>query len=53
MARILIGSSNIYRFYKPENYPGYKKHKMVACTNIETFKVAMDDIEGTRGGVIV
>ena len=53
MARILIGSSNIYRFYKPESFKGYKKQKMMACTNMETFKVAMDELEDTKGGVTI
>ena len=53
MSRMLIGSSNIYQFYKPEKFTGYKKHKMVACTNMETFRVAMDEIEDTKGGVII
>jgi hypothetical protein len=53
MVRILIGSSNIYRFYKPENFKGYKKNKMIAFTNMETFKVALDELEDTKGGVIM
>jgi hypothetical protein len=53
MARMLIGSSNVYRFYKPELFVGYAPYKMVACTNVETFKVAMDGIEDIKGRVII
>ena len=53
MERIIIGSSNVYRFYKPESFASYKKHKMFACTNVETFKVALEDLENTGGGVVI
>ena len=53
MSRILIGSSNIYRFYKTELFKGYAPYKVVACTNMEVFKVALDGIEETKGGVTI
>ena len=53
MARILIGSSNVYRFYKPELFKGYAPYKMVACTNMEVFRVALDGIEDIKGGVAI
>ena len=53
MARQLIGSSNVYRFYKPELFKGYAPYKMVACTNIEVLKVALDGIEDVKGGVTI
>ena len=53
MARTLIGSSNIYRFDKPETFTGYKRYKMVACTSMEVFRVAMDELENNKGGVVI
>ena len=44
MARILIGSSNIYRFYEPSKYQNYNPYIMVNCTKMEVFKVKMGEL---------
>ena len=53
MARIIIGSSNIYRYYKPDLFTGCARYKMVACTNMEVFKVALDELDDVKGGVAI
>ena len=53
MSRLLIGSSNIYRFYKPESFPNHKPCAMVRCTNLEVFKAKMATLEPTDKEVII
>jgi hypothetical protein len=53
LGRILIGSLNVYRFYQPEALPGYSKYKMIGCTSMEVFRVAMDGLENVKGGVTI
>jgi hypothetical protein len=53
MARILIGSSNVYWFYKLETFTGYGRCKMVTCTNVEVFKVEMEESEDIKCLVII
>ena len=44
MARLLIGSSNVYRFYEASKFTSYKPYTMVKCTNIEVYKAKMDSL---------
>jgi hypothetical protein len=44
MARLLIGSSNVYKFYKPNIFKQYKDYSVVKCCNIETFDTHLDDL---------
>ena len=53
MARILIGSSNIYRFYDVERIPTCKPYRMVNCTSIEVFRAKMDELEKVDKEVII
>ena len=53
MSRLLIGSSNVYRFYKLLANKEVKPYKMVCCTNQDVWNVAVDDIKMERGEVIV
>ena len=53
MARILIGSSNIYRFYNVEKIPICKQYKMVNCTAMEVFKVKMEELEKVNKEVVI
>jgi hypothetical protein len=53
MARILIGFSNIYRFYNVEKIPTCKPYRMVNCTSIEVFKAGMDELEKVDKEVII
>ena len=45
MARLLIGSSNVYRFYEAGRFTGYNPYIMMNCTRIEVFKAKMDALE--------
>ncbi len=53
MERILIGSSNINRFYKPEAFKDHKPYIMVKSTKFEHFKVKMDSLEKGKKQVVV
>ena len=53
LTRYLIGSSNVNRFYKKENYPGFKECKMIKCCREEVFKVRMEDLVAEDKEVIV
>ena len=45
MSRILIGSSNVSRFYEAGRFTAYNPYILFKCTNIETYKVKMDALE--------
>ena len=53
MDRIIVGSSNVYRFYRPELYKDFKTYNVARCTDIVTFKAVMDNLEEEESGVIV
>ena len=53
MARILIGSSNICRFYKPETFKDYRKYLVMKCTKIEPFKARMACLESCNTEVVI
>ena len=53
MARILIGSSNICRFYKPETFSNHKPYIMVKSTKFEHFKAKMDNLEMGKKQVVI
>ena len=53
MARILIGSSNIYRFYEAGKLPAHQQYKLTTCTNAEVFKAKMDDLRNEDKKVVI
>jgi hypothetical protein len=53
MDRIIVGSSNVYRFYRPELYKDYKAYNVVRCTDIITFKAVMENMAEGECGVVV
>ena len=53
MSRILIGSSNINRFYSPEKFREYKPYTMVKCCNWETYKARMECMDPKEILVII
>jgi hypothetical protein len=53
MANLLIGSSNIYRFYKFVTKKEQKPYALICCTNIEVWNTTIDDIKMEKGEVIV
>jgi hypothetical protein len=53
MSGMLIGSSNVYRFYRSESFPTFKNYSMVRCTDIESFRAIMGNLEEDDKKVIV
>ena len=53
MTGLLIGSSNVCRFYKPETFKDYRKYIMVKCTKFEPFAARMACIEVGNKEVVV
>ena len=51
--RCLIGSSNVSRFYKVEDFPNFVPCIMSKCCNIESFKVRMEELEEVNTEVII
>jgi hypothetical protein len=38
MSNLLIGSSNLARFYKPENFKPFSPYQMLKCTTMGSYK---------------
>jgi hypothetical protein len=53
MARLLIGSSNVYCFHKLLVNADNRPYTMVRCTNQEVWNIAIDDINFEKGEVII
>ena len=53
MDRIFVGSSNVYRFYRPELYKEYKTYNVARCTNIVSFRAIMENLEESESGVVI
>lgn len=53
MSRILIGSSNVNRFYSPEKFKDYKPYTMVKCCNKETYKARMECLDPKEKLIII
>ena len=44
MSRMIIGSSNVRRFYSHSRYSDYQPYKMELCTVFRMFEVTMESI---------
>ena len=53
MANLLIGSSNVYRFYKLVTRKEQTRYTMIGCTNLEVWSATVDDITMEKGDVII
>jgi hypothetical protein len=53
MDRVIIGSSNVYRFYRPELYKDFKTYNVARCTDLTTFKAIMENLGVEETGVVV
>jgi len=53
MNRVLIGSSNVYRFYKSDTYKDYNTYSMVKCTDIKSFAAIMTNLEAGDTEIII
>ena len=53
MARLLIGSSNVYKNYKPNFFKQYKEYSMVRCCSIETLDTHLVNLEASKTEVVI
>ncbi len=53
MSNILIGSSNVYRFYQADIFPAHKQYTMVKCVNMATYKARMCCIDTKEKFIII
>jgi hypothetical protein len=53
MARILIGSSYMYRFYEAGKFPTAQQYKMINCKSLEVFKARMDDLREENKKIVI
>ena len=51
--RVIIGSSNIDRFYKVDEYPNFKPCVMQKCCREEVFIALMDDLNEDQTEIMV
>jgi hypothetical protein len=53
MANLLIGSSNVTRFYNVKAYQSFKEWNMIKCTNIDAFSTQMEEIDSNCELVLI
>jgi hypothetical protein len=53
MSNLLIGISNLARFYKPENYKTFSPYQMLKCTTMDSFTALMMELEEGNNKVII
>jgi len=53
MSNLLIGSSNLARFYKPEIFKDFRPYQMMKCTTMESFSALMNELEDGSNSVII
>ena len=53
MANLLVGSSNIARFYKFLLFQDFKDFQMMKCTNMDSFSALMSEIEDGANNIII
>jgi hypothetical protein len=53
MTGVLIGSSNVYKFYRTDVHKSNNTYSMVRCTDINNFKAVMNNLEDDDKHVII
>jgi hypothetical protein len=53
MANLLIGSSNVSRFYRAKDHSRYREYKVVKCTQASGFKAYMESMEKDKTSVLI
>jgi hypothetical protein len=53
MSNLLIGSSNLARFYKPEKFKEYRPYQMMKCTTMDSFVALMAELEDGCNKVVI
>jgi len=53
MNRVIIGSSNVYRYYNKVSYPNFNDYLLTKCTDIKIFEAIMTNLGKNDSEVIV
>jgi hypothetical protein len=53
MNRVLVGSSNVYRYYNRGEYPNFNEYLSARCTDIKSFEAIMTNLGKNDKEVIV
>ena len=53
MANLLIGSSNLARFYKHDSFKDFKQYQMMKCTTMDSFTALMMEVEDGKNNIII
>ena len=53
MANLLIGSSNLARFYKHDTFKDFKQYQMMKCTTMDSFTALMMEVEDGKNNIII
>jgi len=53
MSNILIGSSNVSRFYRAKDHSNFREYKVVKCTQASGFKAYMSTLSKDKTAVLV
>ena len=53
MSNLLIGSSNVARFYKYESFPEYKQYQMMKCTTMDSLSALVAEIEEGKNNIVI
>ncbi len=53
MSNILIGSSNVSRFYRARDHSNFREYKVVKCTQASGFKAYMSTLQKDKTAVLV
>jgi hypothetical protein len=53
MANLLIGSSNVARFYKYDSFREFNQYQLLKCTTMDSFTALMTEIKEGNNNVII
>jgi len=53
MTNLLIGSSNVARFYDAKAYQSFREYKMIKCTNIDAFTTHLEELDSNCELVLI
>jgi hypothetical protein len=53
MANLLIGSSNVVRFYGAGSFKNYREYNLIKCTNNDSFVAHMENLSLTTKSVLI
>jgi hypothetical protein len=53
MANLLIGSSNVARFYGAGSFKNYREYNLIKCTNNDSFVAHMENLSSTNKSVLI